>query len=77
MLDNPAVATIQPNFPTIERRQIPFRPFETFQQRILAELSVKIIPPHVSNKRDNTTNRKSKRTHEKEEDESRKQGRTS
>ncbi|KAJ6041411.1 hypothetical protein N7460_006801 [Penicillium canescens] len=38
MLDNPAAATIQTNFPTIERRQIPFRPFETFQERIFAEL---------------------------------------
>lgn len=76
MLDNPAAATIQTNFPTIERRQIPFRPFETFQERILAELSVKNIPPRVSN-RHNIINQNVKRAHEQEDDEGCKRARTS
>lgn len=76
MLDNPAAATVQANFPTIERTQIPFRPFETFQERILAQLSVKDISPHVSRKH-NTINQNFKRAHEHEDDESFKRGRTS
>ncbi|KAF4767353.1 hypothetical protein HAV15_009611 [Penicillium sp. str.  len=76
MLDNPAAATVQANFPTIERTQIPFRPFETFQERILAQLSVKDISPHVSRKH-NTMNQNFKRAHEHEDDESFKRGRTS
>ncbi|KGO65941.1 hypothetical protein PITC_021420 [Penicillium italicum] len=77
MLDNPAIATMPANFPTIKRKQISFRPFETFQERILADLSVQSIPPHVSNKDDNAINKNAKRAHKQEDDERRKRGRTS
>lgn len=48
MLDTPTTSTIKPNFPTIEHRQIPFRPFKTFQRRIWSALLVNKFPPHVA-----------------------------
>ncbi|KAJ5927250.1 hypothetical protein N7516_009023 [Penicillium verrucosum] len=38
MLDKPTAATNCTNFPTIHLRKIPFQPFETFGERILAEI---------------------------------------
>jgi hypothetical protein len=76
MLDNPKTATIQTNFPTIERRQISFRPFETFEERIWAELLH--FPPDVSVIPDDTCpsfiNQNGKRPHEQEDDEMCKRG---
>lgn len=78
MLDNPATATMQNDSPTIRRRQIPFKPFETLQERILAELSAgHKIPPHVPIQHDDTINQNVKRVHEHEDDEMCKRGRTS
>lgn len=74
MLDNPTTATMETNFPVIKHRKIPFEPFETFQERILADLSINHTPPK---KDDDTTNDKAKRAHDHEDDEECKRGRTS
>jgi hypothetical protein len=76
MLDNPATATTKTNFRTIEHRQIPFKPFETFQERILSELSSTNIPSHVSHQH-NIINQDVKRAPEQEDDERCKRARTS
>ncbi|KAJ5105280.1 hypothetical protein NUU61_002627, partial [Penicillium alfredii] len=81
MLDNPMKATIQTKFPTIRRREIPFRPFETFQNRIWTALLDNQLPAHASDKLDGTgskiVNEHAKRPHEQENDDTRKRGRTS
>lgn len=37
-IDNPKTATTITNWPIITRKRIPFKPFHTFQQRLVAEL---------------------------------------
>ncbi|KKK26528.1 hypothetical protein ARAM_006128 [Aspergillus rambellii] len=37
MRDNPMTATTPTRFPTINHRKIPFRPYETFQRRLLSQ----------------------------------------
>ncbi|KAF3405666.1 hypothetical protein F1880_010337 [Penicillium rolfsii] len=81
MLDTPTTSTIKTNFPTIEHRQIPFRPFETFQRRIWSALLVNKFPPHVADVPNGTRfkaiNQHLKRPREQDDDERRKRGRAS
>ncbi|KAJ5917544.1 hypothetical protein N7466_011098 [Penicillium verhagenii] len=37
-IENPQTATMHTNWPIITRKRIPFKPFDTFQQRLVAEL---------------------------------------
>ncbi|KGO75885.1 hypothetical protein PITC_033310 [Penicillium italicum] len=42
-IENPKTATDMTNWPIITRKRIPFKPFHTFQQRLVAEL---LLPPN-------------------------------
>lgn len=76
MLDKPTTATIEANLSVIKHRKIPFKPFETFQERILADLSINRTPS-ADSINDDTTNYNKKRAHEHEDGENYKRGRTS
>ncbi|KAF9885863.1 hypothetical protein FE257_012335 [Aspergillus nanangensis] len=67
MLDKPTSTRFQKDFPTIEHREISFKPYETLRQRILDELSVANMPPHLSNRHDNISNKNVKRAHEQKD----------
>ncbi|KAJ5585021.1 uncharacterized protein N7459_004821 [Penicillium hispanicum] len=81
MLDSPTTATNRADFPAIARRQIPFRPFETFQKRLWAELLAGNFLPHTSDLPDDTgsdlINEHSKRPQEQEDNDRCKRSRTS
>lgn len=38
MLDNPHLATDEETWPTIKHKKVPFKPYTTFQGRLIAEL---------------------------------------
>ncbi|PLB54009.1 hypothetical protein P170DRAFT_482254 [Aspergillus steynii IBT 23096] len=79
-LETPTTAMKEAKFPTIEHRKIPFRPYKTFQERILVELSINnfSLASDVPNGTlSNVTNPHLKRPYEQADDERCKRGRVS
>lgn len=46
MLENPKLATKQATWPTIKCKKVPFKPYTTFQERLIAELLAPNPVPH-------------------------------